>query len=92
MKSSTRLLVTHQRQFLPLCDRIVLMNAGRIETEGTWKDVESHPILRVVEQGREHEEVIHRYHSLRAFQNGGIAGKLRCGRGNFEQIKDKLEE
>ena len=92
MKSSTRLLVTHQRQFLPLCDRIVLMNEGKVETEGTWKDVESHPILKVVEQSREHEEVIHRYHSLRAFQNGGIAGKLRCGWESCEESKDKLKE
>ena len=76
MKNSTRLLVTHQRQFLPLCDRIVLMNEGRIEVLGTWKEVEAHPILKVVEQSSEHEEVIHRHHSPRASLNEALQVSL----------------
>eukprot|EP00210_Caulerpa_lentillifera_P006266 g5985.t1 len=42
MKNSTRLLVTHQKQFLPNCDRIILMNNGEIECIGTWNELASH--------------------------------------------------
>eukprot|EP00210_Caulerpa_lentillifera_P008112 g7746.t1 len=45
MKNSTRLLVTHQKQFLPLCDHIILMNNGRIECIGTWSELSNHHLL-----------------------------------------------
>ena len=59
MGNSTRLLVTHQRQFLPLCDRIVLMSEGRIAAIGTWSELEKHPILAIIEQSSDQAEVIH---------------------------------
>lgn len=49
MKNSTRLLVTHQRQFLPRCDRIVIMNNGRIDCIGTWAQVCGHELLDVLQ-------------------------------------------
>ena len=49
MRKSTRLLVTHQLQFLPKCDRIIVMNEGRIEADGTWKKVEKLEILRAIQ-------------------------------------------
>ena len=33
MQGSTRLLVTHQRQHLPACDRIIVLRDGRISCE-----------------------------------------------------------
>jgi hypothetical protein len=39
MGRSTRLLVTHQRQFLPACDRILVLRGGRPVALGTWDQV-----------------------------------------------------
>ncbi len=36
---STRVLVTHQRQFLPRCDRVLVLRAGRVAALGAWPDV-----------------------------------------------------
>lgn len=36
---STRLLVTHQRQFLPRCDRIAVLRDGRLHALGSWQEV-----------------------------------------------------
>lgn len=39
MKGTSRVLVTHQRQFLPLCDRIVVVSEGKITATGTYEEV-----------------------------------------------------
>jgi hypothetical protein len=39
MGRSTRLLVTHQRQFLPSCDRLLVLRGGRPIALGTWAEV-----------------------------------------------------
>lgn len=41
MAGTTRLLVTHQRQFLPLCDRVMVLRAGRVVGLGPWADVKA---------------------------------------------------
>ena len=38
-QGSTRILVTHQRQFLPSCDRVLILRAGRMQALGTWDQV-----------------------------------------------------
>eukprot|EP00210_Caulerpa_lentillifera_P008933 g8524.t1 len=50
MKNSTRLLITHQKQFLPLCDRIIIMNNGAIESIGKWSELADHHLLKDTEQ------------------------------------------
>ena len=50
MRCSTRLLVTHQLQFLPQCDRIIVIKEGKIEADGTWKEVEDLEILKSVQK------------------------------------------
>eukprot|EP00210_Caulerpa_lentillifera_P008106 g7740.t1 len=50
MKNSTRLLATHQKQFLPFCDRIILMNNGHIECIGTWNELANHELLKTIEK------------------------------------------
>lgn len=50
MKDSTRLLVTHQKQFLPHCDRIILMESGQIESMGTWSELTGHDLLKNVDK------------------------------------------
>jgi len=37
--ATTRLLVTHQRQFLPRCDRVLVLRAGRVLALGTWEQL-----------------------------------------------------
>ena len=32
----TRLLVTHQRQFLPQCDRVLILRGGRLVADGSY--------------------------------------------------------
>ncbi|GAX82138.1 hypothetical protein CEUSTIGMA_g9566.t1 [Chlamydomonas eustigma] len=39
MAGSTRVLVTHQRQYLPKCDRVMVMRGGRCAALGTWEEV-----------------------------------------------------
>lgn len=36
LQSCTRILVTHQRQFLPLCDRVLVVRAGRPVALAPW--------------------------------------------------------
>jgi ABC-type multidrug transport system fused ATPase/permease subunit len=51
MKDKTRVLVTHATQFLPRCDRVILVAKGRIIDQGVYQDVFDnnpafHPILK----------------------------------------------
>jgi hypothetical protein len=39
MAGSTRLLVTHQRQYLPQCDRVMVLRQGRVHALGSWQEV-----------------------------------------------------
>ncbi len=39
MAHTTRVLVTHQRQFLPRCDRVLVLRHGRVLALGTWQEV-----------------------------------------------------
>ena len=48
----TRVLVTHSVQFLPRCDRVILLAKGKIVDQGTYEDIfennpEFHAILKV---------------------------------------------
>lgn len=46
MRGSTRLLVTHQLQFLPQCDAIIVMKEGRIEAVGAWEELKQRGVVR----------------------------------------------
>lgn len=39
MAGSTRVLVTHQRQYLPRCDRVAVLRGGRLVALGTWEEL-----------------------------------------------------
>jgi ABC-type sulfate/molybdate transport systems ATPase subunit len=39
MQGSTRVLVTHQRQYLPRCDRVAVLRGGELVALGTWQDL-----------------------------------------------------
>ena len=45
---TTRLLVTHQRQYLPACDRILVMSRGRIVEEGTYAELAARGVADVI--------------------------------------------
>ena len=36
---ATRVLVTHQRQYLPACDEVLVLRAGRIAHRGTYQEL-----------------------------------------------------
>lgn len=38
---ATRVLVTHQRQFLPACDRLLVLRGGRVVAAGTFQQLQS---------------------------------------------------
>ena len=39
MQGSTRVLVTHQRQYLPRCDRVAVLRDGALVALGTWQEL-----------------------------------------------------
>ncbi len=39
MARATRVLVTHQRQYLPQCDRVMVLRQGRVHAFGTWPEI-----------------------------------------------------
>lgn len=41
MGQSTRVIVTHQRQFLPQCDRIAILRHGRIVAFAPWEHLKA---------------------------------------------------
>ena len=44
----TRLLVTHQRQFLPACDTLVVMRGGQVACSGTYAELAAAGVPEVV--------------------------------------------
>ena len=52
MRDKTRVLVTHATQFLPKCDRVILLSKGAVVDQGTYEEVYErnppfHGILKV---------------------------------------------
>lgn len=47
MSRSTRVLVTNQMRYMALCDRVVVMDGGRIVEQGTCADLLSNPLSMV---------------------------------------------
>ncbi|KAG6794912.1 multidrug resistance-associated protein 4 [Apis mellifera caucasica] len=60
LRNKTRILVTHQIQYLKDCDYIILLNNGKIECEGTFTELQSKRIdfLRMLstEENKENSE------------------------------------
>ena len=48
MAGATRLLVTHQRQYLPSCDRVLVLRLGRLVAEGTQAELAAAGVPEVV--------------------------------------------
>jgi ABC-type transporter Mla maintaining outer membrane lipid asymmetry ATPase subunit MlaF len=51
---TTRLLVTHQRQFLPGCDAVVVLRGGEVAAAGSYAELAAAgvPEVKAVEGGR----------------------------------------
>ncbi|XP_060517596.1 ATP-binding cassette sub-family C member 4-like [Cylas formicarius] len=59
LRGKTRILVTHQVQFLKGADIIIVMNNGKIEKMGTYKDLSEHELSALskeIEQQQERQE------------------------------------
>ncbi|XP_046428414.1 ATP-binding cassette sub-family C member 4-like [Neodiprion fabricii] len=58
LKEKTRLLVTHQLQYLNQADKVVLLNQGNIEGQGSYEDLSKSDFhILDSEDSEEHEEV-----------------------------------
>ena len=55
MQGSTRLLVTHQRHFLPQCDRILVLKDGRERALGTYSQLASSALTELTQLAEETE-------------------------------------
>lgn len=51
LKGSTRLLVTHQRQYLPACDRVLVLRDGQLIAQGTYAELAAAGLPEVVLTG-----------------------------------------
>jgi ABC-type multidrug transport system fused ATPase/permease subunit len=47
MRGAARVLVTHQRQYLPRCDRIVVVVGGEIVAEGSYEELAARGVAEV---------------------------------------------
>jgi ATP-binding cassette subfamily C (CFTR/MRP) protein 4 len=48
MEKATRVLVTHQKQYLPRCDRILVVRQGKIVEQGTYNELAARGVAEVV--------------------------------------------
>ncbi|XP_020292124.1 probable multidrug resistance-associated protein lethal(2)03659 isoform X2 [Pseudomyrmex gracilis] len=58
LKNKTRILVTHQLQYLKQCDYIILLNKGQIENHGTFKTLQEKQVnfLEILAKNEETKE------------------------------------
>ncbi|XP_011647242.1 multidrug resistance-associated protein 4-like isoform X2 [Pogonomyrmex barbatus] len=58
LKNKTRILVTHQLQYLKQCDYIIVLNNGQVENEGTFIDLQEKRInfLEILSKDEETKE------------------------------------
>jgi hypothetical protein len=47
-RGCTRVLVTHQTQWLHACDRVLVMRAGAIVADGPWSRLQADPLLPIL--------------------------------------------
>jgi len=89
MKGRTRVLVTHQVQFLPQADFIVVMDKCRVAFTGTYEEYQKSDVVGVVEEatGAEGEEDTHEG----ATGEAAAAAALSVERKLPEPSKDAIE-
>jgi ABC-type proline/glycine betaine transport system ATPase subunit len=46
LKGKTRILATHAIDFLHLADKVIVLDAGNIATQGSFEEVQKHPIVK----------------------------------------------
>ena len=48
LKDKTRILITHAVDFVHLADRIIIMDDGEIDAQGTFEDLQQHPYMKEI--------------------------------------------
>ncbi|KAL2730827.1 ATP-binding cassette sub-family C member 4-like isoform X1 [Vespula squamosa] len=66
LKNKTRILVTHQIQFLRDCDYIIILNNGKVENEGTFADIQNEKtdFLKLLVNDESKEKVLVKENSI----------------------------
>lgn len=49
MKDKTRVLVTHAVEFISCADHVIIMKDGKVEAQGTYSELQSHPYVQQVQ-------------------------------------------
>jgi len=50
MRGKTRVLVTHAVEFIHLADHVIIMDDGRVQAQGTYEQLASHPYMLKVQE------------------------------------------
>eukprot|EP01114_Cavostelium_apophysatum_P017935 TRINITY_DN5431_c0_g1_i3.p1 TRINITY_DN5431_c0_g1~~TRINITY_DN5431_c0_g1_i3.p1 ORF type:complete len:1082 (+),score=283.02 TRINITY_DN5431_c0_g1_i3:209-3454(+) len=85
LRPKTRILVTHQLQFLPFADKIYVMKNGRIEHQGTYTEL--------MESGVDFASILKtRAAKLQRIRSTGSMSNLLSAEKKAEEKSEKIEE
>ncbi len=90
---TTRLLVTHQRQYLPRCDRVMVLRGGRVAALGGWAEVAGLGLAELTagHGGLAGAECGLGDATVDELVEGESGGKEE-GKGQQEEVRQELEE
>lgn len=91
LKEKAKVLVTHQLQFLKPADEIILLNRGKIEARGSYKDLLKTGInfakaLQTDENTTpKNEDVLNSGHPAQVFKMKGMGHEINTGHSQFRR-------
>ena len=95
MKDKTRILVTHAVDFIHLADHIIIMKEGRIEAQGSYESLESHPYLAQVQNiHTKNKREIQQANELDSLKEVNLANKTKSvqQKSLISQLSNDLSE
>ncbi len=94
LKNKTRILVTHAIQYLQYCDRIILMEKGKIRWEGDYQELMKQGFYNDFMLNKLKEEVIndHQIPMNKNDEQNEIDQIITLKRGNSEEMNNEKKE